>query len=163
MAWRWVDFQQIFILRWTILLKKYWEKSKSHFFQDSSPWIWLSSTCHSHNSKSNTFMSHCCISMARKCRSARMRWTASSHPSVATLCGPVNGRRCCPGWAAPATPPPVKVRRTSTPRSHKPAAPSACRQHAKSCAVCIAAKWKTHITSTTTQGCPSPSPSYSST
>lgn len=107
-------------------------------------------------------MSHCCISMARKCRSARTRWTASSIPSAAALCGPVNGRRCCPGWGAPATPPPVRVRRRST-RSHRTAAPSACRRHAVSYAVWTAAKWRTRTTSTTTHGCHSPSPSSSST
>ncbi len=162
-----VHFQKIFILRWTILLKNIEKNQKVIFFRIVAipwcPWIWLSSSCRSHNSKSNSFMSHCYISMARKCRNVRMRWTASSPPSAATLCGPVNERRCCPGWAAPATPPPVKVRRTSTPLSHKPAAPSACRRRAKSCAVWTAAKWKTRNTSTTTQGCPSPSPSYSST
>lgn len=107
-------------------------------------------------------MSHCYTSMARKCRSARKRWTASSIPSAAALCGPVTGRRCWPGWAALATPPPVRVRRRST-RSRRTAAPSACRRHAVSYAVWTAAKWRTRTTSTTTHGCPSPSPSSSST
>lgn len=108
-------------------------------------------------------MSHCCISMARKCRSARTRWTVLSLPSATTLCGPVNGRRCCPGWAVPATLPPVKVRRRSTPRSRRAAAPSACQRLVGSFAVWTAARWRTRTTSTTTHGCPSLSPSSSST
>lgn len=101
--------------------------------------------------------------MARKCRSVRTRWTVLWLPSAATLCGPVNGRRCCPGWAAPATLPPVKVRRISTPHSHRTAAPSVCQRHVVSCAVWTAAKWRTRTTLTTTHGWPSLSPSSSST